>query len=311
MTCPGEFRVFHVADDFDDTMALTMKVSGFTFLRNGTRFGYPFVESIKSILPLCDEFIVSLGPCDDDTEARINAIDDARIRIIHTTWNEQMCTKGYVYGQQKNIAHFNCSGDWAFYLECDEVVHEDDLQAISRAMELNFHDDRVEALVFDYFHFYGNLNTYLWSPAWYRRAPRIIRNSIRSYSPDGLFFLVLDSNKKGRYPRAALAHANIYHYGWVRREDQMESKLRAVGKYWGEDHQSKIDYGNIDPLILRQFKGTHPAVMKEWLTDTSEDVFKPNPAYKLTGRDRKNRFALRLETVFGLELSKKHYRLIR
>ena len=34
-----------------------MKISGFTFLRNGQRLGYPFVASIRSILPLVDEFV--------------------------------------------------------------------------------------------------------------------------------------------------------------------------------------------------------------------------------------------------------------
>ena len=34
-----------------------MKVSGFTFLRNGVMLGYPFEASIKSILPIVDEFI--------------------------------------------------------------------------------------------------------------------------------------------------------------------------------------------------------------------------------------------------------------
>jgi hypothetical protein len=45
-----------------------MKVSGFTFLRNGRRPGCPFVASIRSILPLVDEFVIAPGPCDDDTE---------------------------------------------------------------------------------------------------------------------------------------------------------------------------------------------------------------------------------------------------
>ena len=31
-----------------------MKVSGFTFLRNGQLVGYPFVASIRSILPLVE-----------------------------------------------------------------------------------------------------------------------------------------------------------------------------------------------------------------------------------------------------------------
>jgi hypothetical protein len=28
-----------------------------------------------------------------------------------------MQDRGYVYGQQKMIAQFNCTGDWAFYIE--------------------------------------------------------------------------------------------------------------------------------------------------------------------------------------------------
>ena len=67
-----------------------MKISGFTFLRNGQKMGYPFVASIKSILPIVDEFIIALGPCDDDTEKMLRAISDPKIRIIPTTWNENL-----------------------------------------------------------------------------------------------------------------------------------------------------------------------------------------------------------------------------
>ena len=94
-----------------------MKVSGFTFIRNGTLLGYPFIESILSALPICDEFIVAVGDSEDDTLARIQAIDSDKIKIISTQWNEKMQDRGFVYAQQKMIAQYNCSGDWAFYLE--------------------------------------------------------------------------------------------------------------------------------------------------------------------------------------------------
>ena len=55
-----------------------MKVSGFTFLRNGRMLGYPFVESISSILSIVDEFVVALGPCADQTEAMIRGIGDPK-----------------------------------------------------------------------------------------------------------------------------------------------------------------------------------------------------------------------------------------
>ena len=82
-----------------------MKVSGFTFLRNGQKLGYPFVASIRSILPLVDEFVIALGPCDDDTEKMVREIGDPKIRIIPTMWNEKIrsdySVKGFVFGQQK------------------------------------------------------------------------------------------------------------------------------------------------------------------------------------------------------------------
>lgn len=286
-----------------------MKVSGFTFVRNALKFNYPAVQSIKSILPICDEFIVNVGDSDDGTLELIKSINDSKVKIITTTWNDKMRTKGFVYGQQKTIAHFSCTGDWAFYLETDEVVHEDDLSKIYDAMKSNLTKPKVEALVFDYIHFYGNHSTYLESPAWYRRAPRIIKNSIRAYSPDGLFFVVLGRNKKGRYPMAALTNANIYHYGWVRSENQMNIKSKDVQRFWNNEHKH-ISYAEIDRLILREFKGTHPSAIKDWLPEVPVS-FEADPAYKLSSRDRRQRIKMLIENLTGIDMSKKHFKLVK
>ena len=82
-----------------------MKVSGFTFLRNGTILGYPYIESLKSLLAVCDEVVVALGNSDDDTYERVKAIGDPKLKIILTTWNENMQDRGYTYAQQKMIAN--------------------------------------------------------------------------------------------------------------------------------------------------------------------------------------------------------------
>ncbi len=286
-----------------------MQVSGFTFLKNAQMLGYPFIASVQSILPIVDEFVIALGPCEDATEEMLLALDEPKIKIIHTQWNDKMKDRGYVYGQQKMIAQFNCVGDWVFYLEADEVVHEADLEKIQTAMQRYVEDSEVEALIFDYLHFYGNQNSYLWSPGWYRRAPRILKNSIRSYAPDGLFWLVLDKNKTGRYPKAKMSGATMYHYGWVRSEAQMNLKSKQVQQYWNKSHQ-KIDYSQIDAAIIKAFEGRHPKVVQEWLPE-AKDIYKPDPNYILSRRERKHRLMLKLEKLFGLELSKKHYTLIK
>lgn len=287
-----------------------MKVSGFTFIRNGTLLGYPYLESIRSVLPLCDEFVVAVGQGDDDTLDRIRALDSDKLIILETCWNEKMQDRGFVYAQQKMIAQYNCSGDWAFYLEGDEVLHEDDIPIIRASMQRHLVDTRVEALVFDYHHFFGSPDWRAISPGWYRRAPRIIRNSIRTWAPDGLFWVVMNKNKKGRYPNAALAGAPIYHYGHVRSVDAMREKNRMVGKYWGHDHPLFNGY-QIDPQALAPYLGCHPAIVQDWLAAEAETSFTLDSGYVPTAREIKHRRMMKLERMLGLELSKKHYRLVK
>lgn len=288
-----------------------MQVSGFSFIRNGTLLGYPYLESLRSLLPLCDEVVVAVGKGQDDTLARIQALGDPKLRLIETTWNESMQDRGYVYAQQKMIAQFNCRGDWAFYLEGDEVLHEQDLSALRALLQKYVDNPKIEALVFDYFHFYGSPNTVAISPGWYRRAPRVIRNHLRNYSPDGLFFVIMDKNKQGRYPNAVLTNIPIYHYGHVRAVAKMQSKIQQVSQYWGHPPPAFQGYGNIDPHALTSFTGTHPTVMQSWLAQQAEPSLILNPHYQITLRERRHRWMMRLERLFGWELSKKHYRLVK
>jgi len=284
-----------------------MKVSAFTFIKNGQILGYPFIQSIQSILPIVDEFVINVGQSEDDTLALIQSIKDSKIRIIQSKWNDNMHDRGYVYGQQKMIAQFNCTGDWAFYIEGDEVYHEEDLDKIRASMQAHVDDSEVEALVFDFYHFYGNANSYLDSPGWYRSEARIIKNSIRTYAPDGLFWLVLDSNKKGRYPKAKHTGAHCYHYGWVRSEEQMNLKSKKVQQYWG-GKPNKIDYSQMDQSIIKEFSDTHPKIVQDWLPK-DKGVYQTDLSYRLTKKQKKHRLMLKFERLFKLELSKKHYKM--
>jgi glycosyltransferase involved in cell wall biosynthesis len=284
-------------------------ISGFTFIRNGVELGFPFEASIRSLLPLVDEFVVVVGKSNDDTLARINAINSPKIRIIETIWNERMADRGFVYAQQKMIAQFACTGDWAFYLEGDEVVHEAELASIRASVDKHHSNPAVEAFVFDYFHFYGTPDFVANSPAWYRRECRLIRNTIRSYAPDGQYWLITADHKKGRNPNAALANAHIYHYGWVRSNEAMQKKLDQVSKFWSHA-APKVRYSQFDPQVLQPFTGTHPALVKPWLESSAEKSFTVDPDYKLSSREKRHRFLMKLEKAFGWDFSRKHFKLI-
>lgn len=285
-------------------------ISGYTFLRNGVKLGYPFVESLRSLLPLCDEVIVALGDCADGTEEALLAIGDPKLRIIRTQWNERMQDRGFVYAQQKMIAHYNCTGDWAFYLEGDEVLHERDIETIRAAVNRHHDDARVEAFAFRYLHFYGSPATLAVSPGWYRTEVRLVRNTLRWFAPDGLFSVVMDKNKRGRYPRAVLLDTQIYHYGHARRGEYMTKKTASVEKYWGGEPRPHA-YANIDAQAIAPFAGTHPAIVAGWLRDHAEKEFTPDNSRRPTRKEKKHRLMMALEKLFGLELSKRHYIRLR
>ncbi|MDA9801535.1 glycosyltransferase [Candidatus Pseudothioglobus singularis] len=285
-----------------------MKVSAFTFIKNGQILGYPFLQSIKSILPIVDEFIINVGESEDNTLELIKSLNDRKIRIIRSKWNNEMRDRGYVYGQQKMVAQFNCTGDWAFYIEGDEVYHENDLEKIKQSMSMYLDNSNVEALVFNFKHFYGNANSLLNSPGWYRSEARIIKNSIRSYAPDGLFWLILEDNKKGRYPKAKKIDATCYHYGWLRSESEMNLKSSKVKKYWNHEPVI-INYSQMDQSIIEEFDGTHPKVIDEWLPKDS-GLYLTDPGYKITKKQKKHRLMIKIEKILGIDLSKKHFKLI-
>ena len=85
------------------------------------KYDYPVVESIRSILPVVDEFIVKCrAAVTMSTLELIQSIGDPKIRIVESVWDETLRKDGLIYAQQTNIALSHCTGDWAFYIQADE-----------------------------------------------------------------------------------------------------------------------------------------------------------------------------------------------
>lgn len=244
-----------------------MKVSGFTFVKNAIKYGYPVVESITSILPVVDEMIVCLGDSDDDTNNLIASIGSDKIKMIHSVWDDSLREGGKVLAVEtdKAIAATAADSDWLFYIQADEVVHEQYHATITDALQKYKEDKKVEGLLFNYHHFYGSYKYIGDGRRWYSKEIRIIRNNkgIKSYK-DAQGFRWED----GRKLHVKLIDAYVYHYGWVKNPLTMNRKKENFGTLWdGERGKNKVvkeaefDYSNIDSVTL--FKGTHPAVMKD------------------------------------------------
>jgi len=258
-----------------------MKISGFSFVRNGIKLYYPVVESVKSILSIVDEFVIAIGKGDEDDKSRekIAAIGDPKIKIIDTIWEEKYFKKGVINAIQTNIAKQACTGDWLFYLQADEIVHEKYLSVIQKRCEELVGNERIEGLLFRYKHFWGDYEHYHVGHGWYPHEIRIIRNrpDINSWQSAQSFrkFDYMDNPRQenGHHKlKVAKVDAEIYHYGWVRLPHLMQNKRRALDSvHWGlkraqeyyETAAKEFDYGPLN--LLASFKGTHPKVMEQMI----------------------------------------------
>jgi glycosyltransferase involved in cell wall biosynthesis len=255
-----------------------MKVSGFTFVRNAIKYDYPVVESIRSILPICDELIVAVGNSEDDTRNLVLSIGDPKIKIIDTTWDDSLRQGGRVLAVETDKAFDAISPDstWAFYIQADEVVHEKYHSAIRAAMEKWEPDTEVEGLVFNYTHFWGSYQYIGDSRRWYRREVRVIRNDKQTRS----WLDAQGFRKNGRKLLVAAIDASIYHYGWVKLPEAQQAKQQTFHRYWHTDRwiekevpkAETYDYSGMD--FLSPFTGSHPKVMQERIDRLSWD-FKP------------------------------------
>ena len=80
-----------------------MLLSGFTYIRNRLQLKYPFVESIKSALPICDEMVVVVGDSSDGSRESIENIGSPKIRIIDSVWDETL-KDGLIFREQTNLS---------------------------------------------------------------------------------------------------------------------------------------------------------------------------------------------------------------
>ncbi len=260
-----------------------MLISGFSMVRNATKLYYPVRASIESILPIVDEFIIALGngDADDSTLEEIQKIQSDKIKIISTTWDIEKYPGGSEYAHQTDIAKEHCKGDWLFYLQSDEVIHENYLPVIKNRCTELLKNRAVEGLLFNYKHFWGDYSHYVVSHAWYPKEIRVIRNNpeIHSWRDAQSFRRIPDFDginyfqKENTFKlKVAKVDACVYHYGWVRPPELMQKKRVSFETHKQGDPMAHIlfknepeifNYGNLSKLNI--FKGTHPRVMEDFI----------------------------------------------
>ncbi len=296
-----------------------MKVSGFTFVRNAVKYDYPIVESIQSLLPLVDEYIVCIGNSDDATLELIQSINSPKIKIVQSVWDDSLREGGQVLAVETNKAKAAVAkeSDWLFYLQGDECIHEQDYNTIRDAMQLYKNDAHVEGLLFRYHHFYGSYKYIGDSRRWYNREIRIIRNN-----PSIISWKDAQGFRKGEEKlRVKAINAFIYHYGWAKNPKMQQAKQQYFGKLWIKDENVMQNIRNFykswgenfnynhDIDSLTHFTGTHPSVMSNRVNN--EDWKFEFDIHKKHFSTFKNRALYTLEKITGRRFFEyRNYKLI-
>jgi glycosyltransferase involved in cell wall biosynthesis len=297
-----------------------MSISGFSYVRNGFDYGCPFIEAITSILPLCDEFVVAVGDSTDGTRDAIVAINSPKIKIIDTVWDMNLRSGGRIFAQQANIALDHITGDWAFHIQADEVVHEDSLPLIAASIEKYNADKKIDGFILPFLHFWGDYNHIRDTRKVHKHEVRLFRNDklIRSYRDSQGFrkYKTLegydDGSDKGEKLNVKKIDAPVYHYNGVRSPQLMNSKNQHFGFFYGVGDIDKIEaQPDFDLHIVdrvRRFLKTHPVVMMEKV-ETYPYTFEHDKSKAIW--KTKDRLLQPIEDVLGFKFGEyKNYKLV-
>ena len=251
-------------------MTALPRVSGFSIVRNAIQYGYPVAESLRSLAPMVDEIVVAVGRSEDGTLELVRSLDVPGLRIIETDWDETLRVGGRILAQQTNLALEGCRFPWAFYLQADEVLHEDDYPRFRAALERWGGDETVDALRSRFLHFEGTYAYVNYVRYW--KQCRVVRNNgqIRSVGDAAGF-----GRANGAPLRARKTPTRIYHYGWARAPEVLKRKALAMAGVYRDDayvtaraaHTAPDYLSDVD--IAFRFRGTHPAVMADWIAGTA------------------------------------------
>jgi glycosyltransferase involved in cell wall biosynthesis len=253
-----------------------VKISGFTFIKNGLTLGYPILESVLSIESICDEVVINVGfdnpECtqDDGTYEYLRShLTDTKYKFLKSWWDPKVKQSGLILSQQTNIALEACRGDYCQYIQGDECIHEEDLKSILSGVEEMEKDSRIDGLIFNYMHFYGNVDTYKYTRSLYRREVRLIRNRRGLVSwLDAQGFRFPDGSKM----KAKLITARIFHYGWARATQVMKKKVQVFDTFYHGESTEPKNFEYERNWGLKKFTQSHPKIMRDWIEKNKNPI---------------------------------------
>lgn len=258
-------------------------ISGLVILNSPEKYCYPYLESIKSFLPVCDEIVVVHNPYTDDGSREKLMNLDPKIRVVSGVFD--LRNIGWIsYGIMRTTGYQACKGDLVLMFDADGVLHENDIG------KLKAHCDRIN----DYDEVYGYWGKFrFYTPKAYRRQNK--HSGWYNKGKLGDRFDFYNENGKGipnhKYFTKAEERARQfdvdlwgYEHTFDTREVIMERAVnygQMVSKQKGEPIKTDKEYWDDYVLDRKEESKTflpmeldkHPKIMQEKLANLNENQF--------------------------------------
>lgn len=245
-------------------------LSGYVCVRNATVYDYPISEAVLSLVPVCDEVLISCADSDDDTwEICADLVWlDSRVKLYGYPWDNPH-RDIHFWTRWMNFARNQLSYDTQLELDADEVLDPAGYDQI-RAMKSTGCSAMFQRLNF-------------WKDAQHL-APhnRVCGEMVARLGPTSLY-MPSDEPQPAVHPNvrtnaAPFPSLRIFHYGFLRKPDAFVKKADAINQMFfgstdprlaeqvakGERWDNR-DYFSGEPL--RPFNEQHPEVARRWLQE--------------------------------------------
>lgn len=246
-------------------------ISGYTVTRDCLSNDYCIEEAIRSMLPVCEEVIVSDMASKDGTRELVEALakETGKIKLIDYPRKDDLkCEKDFLV-KWANSAREKCRHKYQLYIEADEVLDP------VGSNELLIGEKRNMAFWFQRLNFWKD--TQHLAPAGHVCSNKVIRSGPQS------MWMPMDC--MGLHPRdkeftkyEGRSGMRIFHYGFLRKQEHFFRKAKFfLPAYCGSydprlekaEQQNKPwwSYFDFDGKPLVDFNGKHPKIAIKWLTD--------------------------------------------
>jgi glycosyltransferase involved in cell wall biosynthesis len=222
----------------------------------------PFLEAaVLSTYNLCDEWVfidtAPDNPLLSGTRGTIDYLKEyelpaGKVKIIDMPRGED---KDFSFAEARELARVNTESDWILRLDADEVIHEDDIQALKDSVEGAYHDESAiqvsfyHFMIFPWLYQYTEIKTILFKKDCYKWVAGVHEELERIGSG-----------------RTKYCPVRYYHYGYCRGQEEVFKRWQLY-----VDIEGKPDwYNNTNPAtilddrisVCKNFKGEHPKVVQ-------------------------------------------------